>query len=461
MKPKILIVDDDISVLKALERFFTTQNYETLVCSSLSEAKRALAATSVDLALVDLNLGEENGIELITHLHHSQPDAASIIMTGFGSIDSAVEAIKAGAFHYVVKPFELADVGNLVQKALDHQQACQEIRVLKKQLSNKYSLDNIVGISESMKEVFEMIDKVAETDSTVLVLGESGTGKELVAHAIHHKSKRAMGPLVAVNCAAIPEELLESELFGHSKGAFTGAIAAHVGRFEMAHQGTIFLDEIGDMSPKLQVKLLRVLQERHIEPVGSNRSIDVDVRIIAATNKNLEDSVKSGKFREDLFYRLNVIPIKIPALRERKSDIPILVQHFLHKFSQETGFPAPRLSEESMTMLCNYVWPGNVRELENMIERLVILKPGQAVNPGDFPEKLIQQAPAGIMTEVKIPDNGISFKKVVNSFENELILKALEKTSWNKNRAASLLRLNRTTLVEKIKRRQLEKTILS
>jgi len=460
MKPHILVIDDDVAILRALERFFSAQGYEVSICDAVQTANQLLDQGRINLALIDLKLGNYNGIELIKNIKKGNPEIASIIMTGYGSIDSAVEAVKAGAFHYVTKPFEFADLGNLVQKALEHQRIHQEIRILKKQLSNKYSLENIVGVSDGMKEIYDLVDKVADTDSTVLILGESGTGKELVANAIHYRSRRAPRTLVPVNCAAIPEDLLETELFGHVKGAFTGAVATRVGRFEMANGGTIFLDEIGDMSPKLQVKLLRVIQERRFEPVGSGRSMETDVRIIAATNKNLEKAVKDRSFREDLFYRLNVIPIRIPPLRERKGDVALLIQHFLHKYSQENKTPFPMIDSHTLELLCNYSWPGNVRELENVIERLVILRSGQTISPKDLPEKLLN--PGGkIVTSVQIPDHGISFKNVVNDFENELILKALEKTAWNKNKAASLLKLNRTTLVEKIKRRQLEKTILS
>jgi DNA-binding NtrC family response regulator len=460
MKPQILVVDDEVSILRALDRFLTEQGYEVSICDNFPTATKILERGQIDLALIDLKLGEYDGIQLIKHIQKMGLKTGSIIMTGFGSIDSAVEAIKGGAFHYITKPFEFADIGNLVQKCLEHQKAKEEIKSLKKQLNDKYGLENIVGVSDAMKEIFELVAKVADTDSTVLLLGESGTGKELIANAIHYNSRRASRPLIIVNCAAIPEELLESELFGHVKGAFTGAVASRLGRFEMADGGTIFLDEIGDMSSKLQVKLLRVLQERHFEPVGSGRSVEVDVRIIAATNKNLELAVKEGSFREDLFYRLNVIPIKIPPLRERKGDIPLLMRHFLRKFSLENGKPPPKISEEGMEFFNNYSWPGNVRELENVMERLVILKADQVISLKDIPEKL--KDPGGnIVTKVQIPEEGISFKNVVSDFENELILKALEKTAWNKNKAASLLKINRTTLVEKIKKRQLEKTILS
>jgi len=460
MKPQILVVDDELSILKALDRYLTDQGWDVSICDNFPTASKILEQGQMDLALIDLKLGEHDGIQLIRHIQKQGLKTGSIIMTGFGSITSAVDAIKGGAFHYITKPFEFPDLHNLVQKALDHQRAKEEIRSLKKQLNAKYGMENIVGISETMKEIFGLVSKVAETDSTVLLLGESGTGKELIANSIHFKSQRAHRPLVPVNCAAIPEDLLESELFGHVKGAFTGAVASRAGRFELANGGTIFLDEIGDMSPKLQVKLLRVLQERRFEPVGSGRSVDVDVRIVAATNKNLEVAVREGQFREDLFYRLNVIPIKIPPLRDRKGDVPLLVQYFLKKFSLENGKPPPQIGDDCMEFFENYGWPGNVRELENVMERLAILKADQLIALKDLPEKL--KNPGGnIVTQVQIPEEGISFKNVVSDFENELILKALEKTDWNKNKAASLLRINRTTLVEKIKKRQLEKGILS
>lgn len=460
MKPQILVVDDEISVLRALERFLSDKGYEVIVADTFEKGAKVLEGGRCDLALVDLKLGDRDGIELVQYLQKVSPQTSCMIMTGFGSIDTAIQAIKAGAFHYVTKPFQFDDLFNLVQKALEHQRTREENRLLKKQLNLKYGLENIVGVSDGMKSIFDLVAKVADTDSTVLLLGESGTGKELVAKAIHYNSRRSNRTLVPVNCAAIPEDLLESELFGHMKGAFTGAVVSRTGRFEMADGGTLFLDEIGDMSPKLQVKLLRVLQERRFEPVGSGRTVEVDVRIIAATNKNLERAVKERSFREDLFYRLNVIPIRLPPLRERKGDIPMLIEHFLQRFSLENGKKAPQVTPECMQVLANYAWPGNVRELENAIERLVILKSEQIISIKDLPEKLLQGG-GKIFTNVNIPDNGISFKNVVSDFENELILKALEKTAWNKNKAATLLKLNRTTLVEKIKRRQLEKIILS
>ncbi len=460
MKPQIMVVDDEVAVLRALDRFLSEKGYEVVLADTFDKGVKALECGRIEVALVDLKLGDRDGLDLVQHIQKTSPQTACIIMTGFGTIDSAIQAIKVGAFHYVTKPFQFDDLHNLVQKAHEHGKAREENRLLKKQLNVKYGLESIVGVSEGIKSIFELVDKVADTDSTVLLLGESGTGKELVAKAIHYNSRRCNRPLVPVNCAAIPEDLLESELFGHVRGAFTGAVVSRTGRFEMAEGGTLFLDEIGDMSPKLQVKLLRVLQERRFEPVGSGRSVEVDVRIIAATNKNLEKAVKDKSFREDLFYRLNVIPIKIPPLRDRKGDIPMLVEFFLERFSKENGKKTPQVTPECMQLLANYGWPGNVRELENAIERLVILKSEHIIAVKDLPEKFLQGG-GKIFTSVQIPDHGISFKNVVNDFENELILRALEKTAWNKNKAATLLKLNRTTLVEKIKRRQLEKVILS
>jgi transcriptional regulator with PAS, ATPase and Fis domain len=303
--------------------------------------------------------------------------------------------------------------------------------------------------------VLELIERVSASDSTVLISGESGTGKELVARAIHYNSPRAERVLVPVNCGAIPNDLLESELFGHVKGAFTGAIANRMGRFEFASHGTIFLDEIGELSPALQVKLLRVIQERKFEPVGSTRTVEVDVRIIAATNVNLEEAVERGAFREDLFYRLNVIPLHIPSLRERPSDIPYLLHHFIETFNQTKSRNLTGVSQDALDLLMEYAWPGNVRELENLVERLAILKGTGLIDVTDLPEKYRQRSAGAKIQDAEIPENGIDFNTAVDAYENALIVRALEKTGWNRNRAAQLLRLNRTTLVEKIKKKGL------
>lgn len=459
MKAKILVVDDEQQILKAVHRFLSEKGYDVVTCGHFDSALVAVSKQPFDIVLVDLKLGDQSGIDLISRIRKEQPEVISMIFTGYGTIESAIQAVKAGAYHYITKPFRLEDLEALVKQALETHQVKRENQILKKEVSAKFGIKNLVGVSDPMKRVYNLIDKVADTDSTILILGESGTGKELVAKSIHYGSRRANRPLVAVNCGAIPEELLESELFGHVKGAFTGAVATRPGRFEMAEGGTIFLDEIGDMSPRLQVKILRVLQERKFEPVGSNKTMEVDVRIITATNKNLEKAVKENHFREDLYYRLNVIPVRLPPLRERMEDVPLLISHFLKKYAQENNREIPLIHPEAMSALSHYNWPGNVRELENMMERLVILKHEGDIVLQDLPERIRGDYQDDVVTNVQIPETGLSFKEVVDDFENQLILKALQKTGWNKNKAARLLQLNRTTLVEKIKKRQLEKEL--
>ncbi len=459
MKHSILVVDDEQQILKAIQRFLSEKGYEVTTCDHFDAGLAALAKQPFDVALIDLKLGDRSGIDLISQVKKIQPETVCMIFTGYGTIDSAIAAVKAGAYHYLTKPFRLEDLENLIAQALETRRVKQENQILKKEVGAKFGIKNLVGFSEPMKSVYNLIEKVADTDSTILILGESGTGKELVAKAIHHASRRADRSLVAVNCGAIPEDLLESELFGHVKGAFTGAVATRPGRFEMAEGGSIFLDEIGDMSPRLQVKILRVLQERKFEPVGSNKTMEVDVRIIAATNKNLEKAVKENHFREDLYYRLNVIPVRLPPLRERIEDVPILIDFFLSRYAKENQRDKPQVNAEAMQVFLQYPWPGNVRELENLMERLVILKHEGEITRHDLPERIRISGQDDIITNVQIPESGLSFKDVVDDFENQLILKALEKTGWNKNKAAQLLQLNRTTLVEKIKKRQLERTL--
>ncbi|MCP5467999.1 MAG: sigma-54-dependent Fis family transcriptional regulator [Deltaproteobacteria bacterium] len=443
-------------MVKAIARYLSMQGYDITACEEYDKANKVLQEKPIDLALIDLKLNSHNGLELIRKIKQLELHTKSIIMTGHASIDTAIQAIKEGAFHYLTKPFELIDLFNLTQRALDYSKVEAENQLLKTQLETQRSLYKLIGSSEAMQEVSSLIKRVASTDSTVLILGESGTGKELVAQAIHNESKRTNGPMISVNCAAIPNELLESEMFGHTKGAFTGAQSNRRGRFEMASGGTIFLDEIGDMPPQLQVKLLRVLQEKRIEPLGSGRSIEIDVRILAATNKDLEESVKLGTFREDLYYRLNVIPIQIPALRDRPEDIPQLMDYFFEHFRNEYGNSKPELTPDAKQAFFEYSWPGNVRELENCIERLMILYPGQPIDSSHLPFHHNLDNSKVNLPKVHIPEEGISLKNIVDNFENELILRALERTSGNKNKAASLLKLNRTTLVEKIKKRRLQ-----
>jgi DNA-binding NtrC family response regulator len=457
MKPsRILIVDDESSIRIALFRALEKKGYQILTASSLTEAENlASAEQAIDVILVDLHLPDGNGMDLMGKIQKTHPHCQALVLTGFGTIESAIEATKRGAFHYISKPFNIDEVLTLVQKALEHKRLFQENKALKSQLQEKYKFDNIIGQSPEICQVFEMIERVADSDSTILITGESGTGKELVARAIHYNSPRAEKLMVPVNCGAIPEDLLESELFGHVKGAFTGAIASRQGRFEVASQGTIFLDEVGDMSPSLQVKILRVLQEQSFEPVGSTKTIEVDVRVIAATHRDLDVAVKNKSFREDLFYRLNVIPIKIPALRQRKSDIPFLIQHFLNHFNETKRRDIRGFSSDAMDLMMSYAWPGNVRELENLIERVVILKGNGTIETRDLPERYQQRNFTLTPEQVIFPSKGLDFNSAVDGFENNLIMQALEKTGWNRNQAASLLNLNRTTLVEKIKKKGL------
>jgi DNA-binding NtrC family response regulator len=448
----ILVVDDEVAIRRALERFLTGLDYQVWGVENAEDALKIIHREVIDLALIDLVMPKMDGVELIRRIKAINPNIVAIVMTAYGTITSAVEAMKSGAYHYLTKPFELEDIASLVATGLEHQQLKEENRYLKRQLKSKYKFDNIIGNSESMQQVFSLIEKVADTDSTILILGESGTGKELVAKAIHYNSQRENKPLITVNCGAIPEELLESELFGHMKGAFTGAHSTKPGRFDAADGGTIFLDEIGDMSPKLQVKILRVLQERKFEPVGSTKTHEVDVRIITATNQNLEEAVKNGKFREDLFYRLNVIPINIPPLRERRSDIPLLLQHFISRYNEANERSVEGISNSAAVVLENYDWPGNVRELENLMERIIVLKGRGDVSPDDLPSHFQDIKERGEMGSVYLPSEGLSFKEAVGDFEKKIIKQALDKTKGNKNKAASLLKLNRTTLVEKIKK---------
>jgi DNA-binding NtrC family response regulator len=422
------------------------------------EALEAVQSETLDLVLCDVQMPGINGLELVRQIHEIEPDLPCIVITGYSSAENSVEAMRAGAFWYLEKPFEqerLDVVRRLVEQAIEHGRLKAENRALQSQLRSKYKFENIIGKSAALQRVLNTVEKVADTESTVLITGESGTGKELIARALHFNSRRANRMLVTVNCGAIPEELLESELFGHVKGAFTNASSNREGRFTAADGGTIFLDEIGDMSSNLQVKLLRVLQDRTFEPVGSSKTVQVDVRVIAATNQNLEQAIEDKRFRADLFYRLNVLPIEAPALRERSEDVPLLVHHFLDTARQEKNSRVTALSDEAMNYLVDYHWPGNVRELENLMERLIILRGEGEITPDDLPEQVrARQDPAMRLHE--LPATGLSFKEAVDELECHLILQALERTHWNKNKAAQLLGLNRTTLLEKIRKKGLE-----
>jgi DNA-binding NtrC family response regulator len=455
---KILIVDDDPEILEIIADILSEGGYAVDTAAGGIEAIRHVDAEFYDLVITDLKMPEVDGMMVLKHVVDQSPDTMCIILTGYGTIKNAVEAIKAGAFQYITKPIKSAEILMVVEKSLGYKNLERENILLRQQLRKKYRFENFVGDSRPIQEVFELIEKVADTDSTVLITGESGTGKELIAKAIHYNSYRRDNPMVVINCGAIPEELLESELFGHEKGAFTGAHKSRVGRFELANEGTIFLDEIGDMSPNLQVKLLRVLQEQKFERVGSTRTIKVDIRIIAATNKNLINAVNKDTFREDLYYRLNVIPIKVPLLRHRKSDIPLLVDFFLRKFNKEKRKYVKGFSPEAMDALLEYDWRGNVRELENLVERVVILANGDQIELEDIPESIKGRAGTDESFEATIPHKGgIPFDHAVEEYEKKLILQALSETNWVTTKAAKLLNMNRTTLIEKMKKKKLSR----
>jgi DNA-binding NtrC family response regulator len=411
-----------------------------------------------DLFLLDLMMPGMSGLDVLREVASEKIDVPSIVITAHATVQTAVEAMKLGAFDYITKPFNLEEFYISIKRALDVSRLQEENVRLKKELRRKFGFSKIIGNSIQIQEVIKFIGKIADTDSTILVTGESGTGKELVAKTIHYNSSRSKKPFIPLNCAAIPKDILESELFGHEKGAFTGAINARIGRFELANHGTLFLDEIGELAPALQVKLLRVLQEKEFERVGGIRTIKVDVRILAATNRDLDKAVKEGTFREDLYYRLNVIPLHLPPLRKMKDDIALLAGHFIKEISKRKRKEPPEISEEIMTSLVNYRWPGNVRELENLVERLIILKGGDVVSPDDLPERLREkrQAEGLPAREYVLSTDGVDLNTMLDEIENNMIIKALEISKGVKSKAANLLGLNRTTLIEKIKKKELD-----
>ena len=483
LNPKIIIVEDDkvlgLSIKKYLMKTLNCQvELFTNSMDCLAHLMQSPVKDKPFCLITDISLEHgADGLLLIDNLKDKGFNFVSIAMTGFASIETAIAATKKGVFHYLTKPFELENLQKLVIDAISvkmgidlntlktsekdsvKDSVAKIIKNIKIESPNYEDMFcNMIGRSKVMKQVFERIEKVALTESTVLIMGPSGTGKELVANAIHELSSRASRNKVSVNCGAIPGELLESELFGHVKGSFTGAISNRKGRFEMANHGSIFLDEIGDMPALLQVKLLRVLQNKTIEPVGSTETINIDSRVIAATHRDLEKMVQENKFREDLFYRLNVIPIRIPALKERREDIPLLISYFVERFSSADRSNEITFSDKALEMLLGYDWPGNVRELENIIERLVILRGGNEILPEDLPAKIFRHNP--LATDhykhiFELPEDGIDLKKVLSDIEDSLILQALSYTDGNKNQASKLLCLNRTTLIEKMKKKAL------
>jgi len=459
IKPKILIADDEPLSLEPVVERLQREGYEVQVVSSGKEAEEAAGSTSFEVVLTDLWMPGIGGMEVLAHFVKHYPETPVILLTGVGTIETAVEAMKRGAYDYRTKPANLDEIVLTVKRAVEHKDLKEQNVALRSQMQEQIKPDSLIGQSAPMHHLYRLIKRVAKTDSTVLITGESGTGKELIAKAIHYYSPRGEMPFVPINCGAIPEELLESELFGHEKGSFTGAFKERRGRFELANKGTVFLDEIGEMSPKLQVKLLRFLQETKFQRIGGSRTIEVDVRILSATNKDLERAVAENRFRDDLFYRLNVIPIHVPPLREREGDISILIQHFLKSHCLKKNIAPKTISGAAVESLDQYDWPGNVRELENVIERLVILTDTDEIQLQDLPKRMQtaeQAEPGETITHIELGENGINLKETLDNLENRLILDALQRAGGVKNKAARLLGLNRTTLIEKMKKKQID-----
>jgi DNA-binding NtrC family response regulator len=450
-KSKILLVDDEPDSCKALSLLLQKTGHNVDFVHTGDDAQTQLKLQKYDLVISDLLLPDISGIDILKQVKEIAPNTSVILITGNASAETAVEAMKEGALDYISKPFNIERLKIQVVKALEKSRLVLENQYLRQQLHGRYQFTNIIGTSQAMQQIFRRMEKVVATDSTILILGASGTGKELVAKAIHFNGPRKNKPFIAINCGAIPGELLESELFGHTKGAFTGAIADKPGKFEVANGGSIFLDEIGDMPLQLQMKLLRVLQEQEIERVGSSKKIKLDVRLISATNVNLMEQVKQCKFREDLYYRLNVIPIHLPPLKERRGDIPQLARYFMEKTCKEMKRKVS-ISHEAMQAMENYQWPGNVREMENIIERVVALTDSGIINPIDLPADIAQSLPTKETTSHQLTSKGLNLAKLVAELERDMIDQALDLSNGVKARAATMLGLNRTTLVEKMKR---------
>jgi DNA-binding NtrC family response regulator len=455
----ILIIDDEANLRKTLAEILHARGYHTLEAEDGSSAIELLNSALPDLIFSDWKMPKVGGEQVLQYLHSHETLASIpvIVMTAYGSSHSAIEAIRLGAYDFITKPFDLEEIVVTAERALDHSSLNQEVIKLHSQSTQGCvgTAGRLIGTSAPMMDVFIMVGKVAETDSTVLICGESGTGKELVAEAIHNYSQRKSKPFIVVNCAVLPENLLETELFGHERGAFTGAVGRKTGRFEMAEGGTIFLDEIGELSSALQSKLLRVLQERTFERVGGTETIVGNFRVLAATNRDLEASVREKVFREDLYYRLNVVRIQIPSLRERRSDIVPLAEHFLRLYSQKNGVEVVGFSDEAVPVLQNYSYPGNVRELENVVERAVLMARGRVIMPEHFPAK-IRANPNGDARHFEIELLDLPFHKSVAELEKRLIVRALKDSSGNKSEAANRLQINRRLLYNKIEEHKIE-----
>jgi two-component system, NtrC family, response regulator AtoC len=444
---EILVVDDEAHMRELIVKVLAREGYSVQSLPRGQEVLQTLEEAPADLVISDIRMPEMDGLTLLQQVKRVAPETSVLMMTAFGSIDTAVQAIKAGAYDYLTKPFKNDELTVVVRRAMEERRLQAEVRALREEVRTKYTFSNILGKSKPMRDLFALISKVAGSRSTVLIQGKSGTGKELVAKAIHYNSPRHARPLVTINCGAIPKDLLESELFGHVKGAFTGAIANKRGLFEEADGGSLFLDEISELSPELQVKLLRVLQEREIRRVGDTRTVSIDVRLIAATNRDLVQAVNEGIFREDLYYRLNVIPIVLPDLKDRTEDVPVLATHFLMKYAKEADPPIEGISKDAMHLLLEYDWPGNVRELENVIERAVILAHGPQILPEDLPAQLrTHQTLVPLQSKAASPH-----RPTLEELERDYIATVLRETRWHQMRAAHILGIDRRTLYRKIR----------
>lgn len=441
---KILIIDDEKSILDLLSVVFTKEGYSVETCVSPSRALELMSREDYDIILTDIQMPQISGMDILKEVKKKTPDIPVIMVTAYGTIKQAVEALKAGAMDYVVKPFDVDELKIIVEQGLEKRRLKEENWMLKKELREKYSFDNMIGKSKIMREIYSLIEKIAGTDSTVLITGESGTGKEIAARAIHINSNREDKSFVSINCGALPESLLESELFGHVKGSFTGAVANKKGMFEVAEKGTLFLDEVGEMSPWTQVKLLRALQERKIRRVGGTEEIPVDVRIIAASNQDLKKGTEEGTFREDLYYRLNVISLEMPPLRKRKEDIPLLVSHFLQKYCKKMNRKMKRLSPDVMALLENYNWPGNIRELENTIERIIAIEERETITRVSLPNELLE--PPKTRDSEFLIEPGFNLNKTMDDITQKYIHKALELARGNLTQTATLLGINYRSL---------------
>jgi two-component system, NtrC family, response regulator PilR len=456
----VLLVEDEPPLRQAIAEQLSDRGYHVQEADSGEAALTHLSEFAFDIIITDLRLPGVDGATLVQSAVDRYPEIVAIVVTGYGTVKDAVAAIKRGAWDFVAKPFQIDELLHVMDSALEQRRLKSENAYLRAQLEERYKFEGLIGKSRAMTRLFQLLETVATTTSTILITGETGTGKEVVARAIHHNSPRRTSRFVALNCSAIPETLLEAELFGHVRGAFTGAVGNRQGRLEQAHKGTLFLDEVGTMTAALQMKLLRVLQQREFERVGDSHTVKVDVRVIAATNSDLQQMVEDGQFRSDLYYRLNVIPIRMPPLRDRKEDIPLLVQHFFDRFRDLQGPSAEganrfTVSQEAMRRLMSYSWPGNVRQLENAIERAVAFSGGRTqIDLVDLPPELQQPEAPPVTSAVSLPEEGLDLATVVASIERDLIHRSLERTGGNKGRAARLLNLKRTTLVEKLKRLQ-------